>query len=345
MNVLYIQRRPGPHERPLPRWIRELRGTELGGQDGFFETSLCSAFPNVRFCYLQDVSGKPPTYFEAFDWVLINRKSVSGPDFTESILNGLLRKTAGTRLGLIVNNAEEDELPPAEQLEPFDRVFKREHLQNPASYGYPDTLLRKLEVTMISCPFVKVQRKRNQLRVTRVTEPGWVEGVQDVEVSFLGADTNESRRRLLLGISQSNLKFEGGLYNHKRKDCSLEWEGPGKAQQGVDVYVDLIRRSKVNLALPGYGGFTYRHLELWYLGAFMLTSAEIRRVKLPAQEQPVEGIHYIAFDSEADLIEKAAFYAKEEDARKKIAQQGRVYFETLYDFRKHGRMIANALTL
>jgi hypothetical protein len=37
-------------------------------------------------------------------------------------------------------------------------------------------------------------------------------------------------------------------------------------------YVEAIRNFKISLALDGQGEFTFRHLELWYMGAFMICS-------------------------------------------------------------------------
>jgi glycosyltransferase involved in cell wall biosynthesis len=343
LKILYIQRRVADKEVPRPKWLREFRGVELKGQDGFFEASLCTAFPDVCFSYLHEVAHKPSSFFEKFDWVLVNRKSVSDENFNPEILSGLLNRTGQVKVGLVVNNAKEFTLPVVEQLAPFDLVFKREHFKECDAYGYPDEIIQKLRVTMISCPFLRVYRKRKKLRVSQTALQDQGRRIQDVDVSFVGADTSKLRRSFLMDIGNSPLNFQGGLYNHKQKDQPVSWAGPRMAQQGLEKYLELIRRTKVNLALPGYGGFTYRHLELWYLGAFVLSSPQIRKIKLPSENQPVEGVHYVAFDSMDDMVEKVNYYVKEEGEREQIAAQGRAYFRELYDFKAHGCMIANAL--
>ncbi|MFT5239390.1 MAG: hypothetical protein ACI9X0_000350 [Kiritimatiellia bacterium] len=327
----------------LPRFLRAFQGRELKGQDGFFEASLCRAFPQVRFVHLQEVFNVSSAYFENFDWILINRKCVPNVDFGPKVVESFLKRIKGPRIGLVVNNAEEGMLPPAPMLQPFQVIFKREVLKNASGYGLSDDIMKKVHPTMISCPFVSVHRKNRRLSVTRRPRLAQPELKSLADISFVGADTNESRRQLLRGIDKHFENFKGGLYGHKCKHQPLDWDGPKMAQRGVLDYMHMINSAKINLALPGYGGFTYRHLEIWYMGAFMLTSPEIRRVRLPGSVQPEEGVHYIAFESEEDCIEKAAYYLREDAEREKIAIAGRNYFDKLYDFDCHAKEIRTSL--
>jgi hypothetical protein len=305
---------------------QKIFGFELSGQDGFFEASLLTAFPRTSFVHLREVFTQPASFFRSFDWILINRKAVVLSDFDRLIVNQLLPKLEDRHVALVVNNDDEYALPPETLLHRFDLIFKRECLLDKGAYGVSNKTTRKLRTTMISCPFVRVFKTPWKLKIHHAKFPQGYAREASADVSFVGANTNIERREILTVIHRSKLKFCGGLYDHSQKELPLDWDGPKSPQLRVQDYVSLIRKSKVNLALAGHGGFTYRHLELWYLGAFMLSEPQIRNISLPGEQQPIDGVHYVAFDSPSDLIDKARYYAENDEQRTRIAMEGQKFF-------------------
>src|SRR5690625_2322308 len=86
----------------------------------------------------------------------------------------------------------------------------------------------------------------------------------------------------------------------------------------------MTRSSIVNLALEGYGQFTYRHRECWALSSFMISSPSVNEVKLPFEA--VDGTHYVTFRDSDDLVEKVKYYMEHADEREEIVKNGRQLF-------------------
>lgn len=108
------------------------------------------------------------------------------------------------------------------------------------------------------------------------------------------------------------------------------------------AFIDEVRATRINLALAGYGPFTYRHLELWCLCCFFLSPTVIKELETPMNA--IDGQHYVGFESEDDLVEKCRHYLQDENACNRIAQARRQLFAENYSFKKHGRDIESALS-
>ena len=99
--------------------------------------------------------------------------------------------------------------------------------------------------------------------------------------------------------------------------------------------------SKVNLALEGLGEFTFRHLEIWCAGSFMISTKSIRDLTLPLNAR--EGEHFVVFEDIQDLRDKLLYYARNDHERERIAKAGRSMFLRDYDPVKHGEQLRKAV--
>ena len=99
--------------------------------------------------------------------------------------------------------------------------------------------------------------------------------------------------------------------------------------------------SKINLALEGYGEFTFRHLVIWCAGSFMISTKSIRDLTLPLNAR--EGEHFVVFEDIQDLRNKLLFYASNDREREGTAKAARSMFLRDYNPVKHGEQIRKAI--
>lgn len=336
LSVLYIKRFQDVRS-PLAV-LRKRFPEPFAGQDGFFRGSLHSA------CR---VTERPWRYLAAhadsvgrkFDWVVINLKA-GGPKrgVTEEEVRQVGR-LKGCGKALFINYAKAGVLPRDAILDPFDLVFKREVLKDLDRYDVSAANREKLRTTMLACPLVPATRR--SLAGLDVRRHGFREPSSCFthDVFFSGADTNPMRRDVLARIAGGPLDFIGGLQD--KSGAPLGGNPFALEKMTLDDYVRLARESRVNLALEGIGEFTFRHLELWCLCCFMLSSPSARDVRTPIEAE--EGKHFVCFDNQDDLIDKLRHFRDADGERERIAREGRRVFERDYSFVKHGRCIVSSL--
>ena len=133
--------------------------------------------------------------------------------------------------------------------------------------------------------------------------------------------------------------FHGGL--QLRKFSGRKEKNYRVAKLPHRAYLKTMLVSKVNLALEGYGEFTFRHLERWCAGSFMISTKSIRDLTLPLNAR--EGEHFIVFEDIQDLRDKLLYYARNDHERERIAKAGRSTFLRDYDPVKHGEQIRKAV--
>ncbi len=346
MNILYVQRAyPTVKKSILSRWVPLRRRRVFEGQDGFFEGSLCVAFPDVHWITLEEAIAMRSDIDKHYDWIIFNMKCDilpkgpgRGPVRYEKI--SWLKTLSKCRKGLFVNNAKATTLPDLKILSLFDVIFKRELLKDIALYQLPESVRLRLHTTMLSCPLVETywcSRKRVVIHLPR----GGLSSTPRYDVSFVGADSNLDRRTIIKSLVHKKFSFYGGLYMRGSGD-PLDWDGPSCRRLKSRQYIQSIRNSKIHLALDGIGGFTFRHLDVWCLGGFLLSTPAINEVQLPGYS-PEEGVHYVTFRSKKEMTEKILYYLSHDEERLEICRAGRSYFQQLYDFEKHSREIRSIL--
>jgi len=345
MKVLYVYRKPNKQPYPWKRWKRLIKERLfwylLKGQDGFFEGALWTVFPDLKLASIEYAIKKASIIDKIYDWIIVNakcygkNKSLSQQDLS------WLKSFHNCHKALFLNYANTYSLPAENVLDIFDVIFKRELLKDPDRYNIKSVTKQKLYPTMLSCPLI-------QARVLRPGKKFYTNSLNlktkkdfEYDVTFIGADTNPLRRQVLLKLEKSSINFHGGLYDHISR-LPLDWEGLGYPMKKMTDYLNMIIKSRINLAMDGKGVFTFRHLELWYTASFMLSSSSILKIQLPG-DTPEDGVHFASFKDYDELKEKILFYLSNEKERSKIALAGRKFFQSIYDFSKHGKYIDKIL--
>lgn len=124
---------------------------------------------------------------------------------------------------------------------------------------------------------------------------------RDLDVAFIGQrhGPGESRNALLSRISSRWKVSEDRYY--------LQKEIP-------EVY----SRSKIVLNLPVARDLNFRFFEALSCGALLLTERE----RNGQEELFQEGVHYVAYGNEQELLEKVEFYLEHDAERERIAKAG-----------------------
>jgi len=122
---------------------------------------------------------------------------------------------------------------------------------------------------------------------------------RDIEVAFVGQINNEERRRVLAALGQRWRINEQRYY--------LQNEIPA-------VY----SRAKIVVNLPLKDDLNFRFFEALSCGALLIT----RRVANGQEVLFEEGVHYAAFETEAELYDKIDYYLTHESERAAIAAAG-----------------------
>ena len=337
MQILYIGRDYSklPARRRVRQWFRR---NHFNGQEGYFEASLNAVAKVVRGS-TRDLESLSPNLSRDYGCVIVNFKGLPASLQSAEALKPVLAPIR-TRKALLVANAEAGNLAEDNLLDLFDLVFKREHFRDLDRYRISTANKRKLRTTMLSCPLVTATRSNlHHPDIIKIGHRTSSRVDQPYDVFFSGAMTNRIRMEAWQQIVTSDLHYCGGL--QPKTNAPAPEKVLQERKLTLRKYVELIRKTKVNLAIDGYGEFTYRHLELWCLGAFMLTTPSIRDLQLPMDT--VEGMHYAVFEDIDDLVDKIKYYSKKHNKRKKIQKEGQSMFLNQYNFKKHGEEILRSI--
>jgi len=332
-RVLYV-RRDWSH-KGLGTHVRRNVLRRLYGQDGFFEASLARAF-RVTWT-TADAVLRAPGRLARFDAVVVNSRQRAGLDLAE--LSRTVARHARGPTALLVTTARAGDVPDDAVLDPYDRVFKREPFRDRARYALSEANRAKIRATMLSCPLLKTSAGRDGRIAERLLRRYGTPREPEHDVFFAGFLSNPARFELWSRVVAAGFDHVGGLRTHDGHTAADHPAyGPEYARPR---FVDTARRSRVNLALEGVGEFTYRHLELWCAGAFVLSPPSIRELELPIA--PVEGEHFACFETPDDLVDHIRSWLARDEERRRIARAGLEMLVRDYDFDRHGRDIARAL--
>lgn len=333
MKVLYVGRhysRSRTSKGFLDKFRKPKIEREFMGRQAFFEAAIYDA------CRIESRQA---------EWLVNNRNSLDGK-FDALIVNQEFGQR-GVGIGsltwlpelsipkvLFFVDARADALPPNEVLDLFDLVYKREQLRPEIGYDRSAENLAKLRVTMLGCPLIPMKRGE-KFTPDRVPEPRQETDPYVHDVFFSGKlKTNPIRGEILEKLHEANFSVFGGVQTdatgaHAHASSNLARHGE---------YARALKESKINIAPEGYGQFTHRHLEIWCMGGFCLSTPSVRDVTLPFA-QPEDGKHYVAFDDMDDMVNKIRYYLTHDEEREGIARAGRRLFEENYDPVRHGQDI------
>lgn len=344
MNALYISNyrnnksRTNKRVNPLRQWRNALWGQEISGQDGFFVGSLYNAF-NVVEQDLEWLTKNASSVNAHFDALFINFKSDPASTGINPEELPFLSRISIPKV-LVVSNAEAGALPDDPLLDLFDLVFKREHYIDLDRYPVSAANKEKIRNTMLGCPLIKTTT-RNVQKI-RPETLGFNQPSKSFshDLFFSGKTTDPIRLSAMTRLKDEGFNIVGGLNAHKKYDDPIPPDllAPRFSRS---EYIEAIRGSKINLALEGYGEYTFRHNEILFLCAFMLSSPAIRGIQLPMNL--IENTHYVCFEGLDDMVDKVRYYLTHDAERETIAQAGRNLFEAEYDLKKHGEYIKQTI--
>ncbi|WP_234571671.1 glycosyltransferase [Rhodohalobacter sp. 614A] len=348
MKILYVKKQ----ERGAfwKRSLRELRDSfNWHNRVGFFSASLRTQ-ADVKRITLKRIRKFTKQEINKFDAVIFNYecnfRSEGRPlESSERAIRELRSKLGDVPVILLLTSPDAEMVPGNEMMDMLNLVFRREHFKDLDMYKKLNAESKaKLRTTALSCPLIPA----NILNYNRIDPKKY--GFKNVpesythDVFFLGQETSRSfmRTNMLEAISKTGIHFYGGLHTDVRNP---EREVPEHLQfprLSKRKFYETTRDSKINLALDGYGEFTYRHWECWALCSFILSSPSVNKVKLPFEI--VDGKHLVTFDDKDDLIDKIKYYLEHDKEREEIARNGRQLFEEEYNFHKHGKYIVDEIS-
>ena len=343
MNILYIKRdyyKKGIKIKDLRKIPHQLRSkNKLVDQNGFFEGALYATFKVTEVSW-HLLKRLPLSLFKNIDALIVNQKSAITPDETKK----LALYFSSTPKILFSCSAKVDKMAPDSLLNNYDLIFKREPYKDLDRYSDLSAHnKKKIRPTMLFCPFVKINKKEaaNYSFKPELEKPA---NEKTYDFSFAGKGTSVERYLACNVIGDDhNLKSYLSIIDTKYSKRP-EYVSPQikNIKLNSSKYKQLINQTKVNFAPEGIGQFTYRHLELWHSGAFMLCSPSLKEYQLPGNN-PLEGIHFVSYENKQDLLDKIYYYLEQEEQRKKIAAAGQQLFAEIYDFKKHGQFIKDSI--
>ncbi len=341
MKALYISNyRAGKKDfsNPIRNLKRFLFGHEISGQDGFFAGALHLAFSldekNLEWLV------EHRAFIDArYDALFINYKC---DPKNEGVSVNELRPVLSLTLPkiLVVTNARADILPENNIIDLFDLIFKREHLRDIDRYQISDRNKAKIRNTMLPCPLIPATTRNlstiNPAGLGFKTPPDKF----NYDLFFSGKRTSEIRVEVFERLKSTDFFVFGGLQAGKKEGEAVSARN-ATSRLNRKEYIRAIRSCRVNLALEGYGQYTFRHHEILFLCGFLLSSPSIREIALPIDLE--EGKHFVCFDGLGDLEDKIRHYTENDQEREGIARAGRNCFEKGYCMKTHATYIRECL--
>jgi len=331
IHILKQNEKPVGSNR-LARAIQRLQPIRISGQGGFIRGALHNAYDCIE-CHADQLhstlAAHPNTELVFWNLRCFGKEPYFGERWSQ-LAQGLKIPQV-----LVITNASARKMAEDELLDRFVAIIKREPYRDRERYPISAANADKIFATMLSCNPLPLSSRN--VRSINPADHGNREVSRDYrqDVFFSGEATNTDRIDYVTRLRDSEwLDFAGGLQPGRFEvDASISF--PRMKKQ---AFARQIEQSRINLALPGYGEFTFRHLELSYYAAFCLSTDDIRELELPIPYRA--GEHYAAFTGIDELIEKIRHYLANEDERIRIARNGRHLFEQHYDLKRHGAAIA-----
>jgi hypothetical protein len=331
MKVLYIVR----NDSTLPQDRLLDDEHELSGRDGFFLASLYNAFTvsEATYAFLQNNADHVNSQY---DYLIMNHKAAPHGKMIQVNDLDILSRISIPAI-IMTENAQAANLPPADVMDRFDLVFKREPYRDKDRYDLSAATLAKLCPTMIVCRNVPATNLNARTIVPAEFGSADVSPEFDHDIFFSGKTTAPMRFDSWKRVKDKFPNAFGGL--QLATDDPLHYAEYAMKKISKKDFFQTLQRSRINLVLEGFGEFTYRHLEIWCMAAFGLSTSSEFEVELPFDM--VDGVHFATFSDTDDLIDKINYYLNHPDDARQIASNGRTLFEAEYDFKRHGKFIAD----
>jgi len=347
MKILRVKRDYSRHDFVQQAGKEIRRQLFFYGQEGYFNASLYKAFDDITATKARSILSRSDNQLDSYDALVVNKKT----DVPERLdrketLPKLAKKFPGPTV-LLDASANAYDVPSESVIEHYDLVFKRECLQDKSEYGFSKENQAKLRTTMLPCLFIPLPRYSFSWIFEKFFIPQAPLASETTDKKhdvFFCGNANAAKSSRVEAVRKlkedPNIDFYGGLQPKTEDDHVPEDLQFGRLDH--KEYVQAMRNSRIALALDGYGQLTFRHLEAWHFGTFLLSSPSIRAISIPLPAE--EGKHFAVFDNASDLINSVKHYLQYNEERRRIAQAGKRMFTKEYDLKKHGRYLFSRIT-
>lgn len=310
------------------------------GQAGFFKHALARA-SHTTFTSMNNVLKQPSRYLGECDAVVFSSKS-GIRKMASSDMKQLLSKLK-IPIAVLVHEARPQFMIEEEIADYCSVIFKREPFIDLSRYDLSPDNLDKIVPTILANPLNPLFNRLPWLTIgARPSQFGY-EALKQHDTFFLGR----------VGKNRYNNRVDAWTKIFEAKDVDAVG-GLIPTEVGFSVstehiaepinsaaYRRNILKARVNLALDGIGPFTFRHLELFWSGAFCLSETDLGAIWL--REAIVAGRDYVFFENWDDMVDKVRFYARNDSIRDAIARSGREFYERLYDVDAHALELRAAI--
>jgi hypothetical protein len=312
------------------------------GQEGYFNASLYEAFDDITVTKASSILSGSENQLDSYNVLVVNKKTdVPERLHREEALQKLAKKFLGPTV-LLDASANAYDIPSESVIEHYDLVFKRECLKDKSEYNFSKENQAKLRTTMLACLFIPLPRHS----FSRIFEKFFIpqappasETTDKKHDVFFCGNANAAKSSRVEAVRKlkedPDIDFYGGLQSESENDQipeSLRFD-----RLDSDEYVRAMRNSKIALALDGLGQLTFRHLEAWNFGSFLLSSPSIQDITMPLSAKKDE--HYAVFDGIGNLVDTVKYYLQNDSERHYIAEAGKEMFAGQYDPKKHADYI------
>ena len=337
MKILYIERpiKRGSLLRRFNLSVRKLSD----GQHGFFDAALSGA-GTVETAHASEVMSAGSQRLRSYDAVVVSSKCTKDfPDESGDLFAAL--KAVSIPKAIFMTQAHPDQMYPDTIFDVFDVIFKREPYADLERYNLALRNRDKIVPTHLANPFARLSTHRfANNREGALRKYAW-QSRKRFDVGFLGSVGGmkfDRRHDVWKRIVSEDFVAFGGLTPKPGTSVAPHLTG---TKVGKPEYMSRVYETAVNLALSGHGPFTFRHLELLWAGAFMLSEREIVEQRLRAPL--VEDRDFVAFDTLDEMVDKIRYYLDRPADRLRIAQNGRAAYERLHNVPAHAKEIYAAL--
>jgi spore maturation protein CgeB len=312
------------------------------GIGGFFEAAINSVF-QVAEKRSDKVLSQSRQISKKYDLLIVNYKLFcpSGRG-KEETLKEVTRNIDIPKI-LYIRADRTHIMPPDEVLDRYDMIVKEHPYKDLNKYQISDKNKEKIFPTIFISPLdKKIKRKifnpflsNDHLKKDNFNHQH--------DVFFLGRTSlkDDFRERAWKRVKKENFDSVGGVQERDGRILDKEvWADKIKRKK----YFELIKKSKINLALDGIGDMTLRHMEIMGLGEFMLAHSTMRNFKVFPGQDPEDGVHCATFDNLDDIVDKINYYLNRDNTRKEIARKAQELYNQEYNAEKHGKEIKEFLS-